>query len=209
MLRMLSTYASESLRESAMGGVSLHIFARFPGGRAKSVLACECDMVFDKQRFPLRVVDPGIVEDELCSHWFPIHAFGVGRPVDKEAFRDIAGLCVPPVLMTMGLLACKNVRAIEQPCSPKLAKRYLERHGHNRPRYYVLDIEPMKQIIRKESSGETVTLAKALHICRGHFKNFDDKPLFGRLKGTYWWQPHVRGTAEAGVVEKDYRIKLP
>jgi hypothetical protein len=53
-----------------------------------------------------------------------------------------------------------------------------------------------------------ISLAKALHICRGHFKNFDDKPLFGKLTGTYWWQPHVRGTAEAGIVEKDYRIKL-
>lgn len=39
-------------------------------------------------------------------------------------------------------------------------------------------------------------------------KNFDDKPLFGKLKGTYWWNPHVRGTEESGVVEKDYRIKV-
>jgi hypothetical protein len=126
----------------------------------------------------------------------------------REAYVNTMVRSLGIVTFAGALLNCRNVHAVEQSCSPKLAKRYLERHGHKRPRYYVLDIEPMKQIIRKESGGEPVTLAKALHICRGHFKNFDDKPLFGRLKGTYWWQPHVRGSAEAGVVEKDYRIKL-
>jgi hypothetical protein len=134
------------------------------------------------------------------------------EPLESSVVGDLHGFADEArsvSLMTLALLNCKNVHTVEKPCSPKLAKRYLERRGHKRPRYYVLDIEPMKQIIRKESGGESVTLAKVLHICRGHFKNFDDKPLFGRLKGTYWWQPHVRGTAEAGVVEKDYRIKLP
>ena len=111
---------------------------------------------------------------------------------------------------SMALLNCKNVHTREQPCPPKLAKRYQERHGHKRPRYYVLDIEPMRQKFRDANGGEDgISLAKALHICRGHFKNFDNKPLFGKLKGTYWWQPHVRGSAEAGIVEKDYRIKMP
>jgi hypothetical protein len=113
------------------------------------------------------------------------------------------------VLFGITLLNCKNVHAREQPCDAKLAKRYEERHGHKRPRYYVLDIEPMRQKFRDANGGKDgISLAKALHICRGHFKNFDEKPLFGKLKGTYWWQPHVRGDAEAGVVDKDYRIKL-
>ena len=112
-------------------------------------------------------------------------------------------------LLSLTLLNCKNVHAREQPCSPKLAKRYQERHGHKRPRYYVLDIEPMRQKFRDANGGKDgISLAKALHICRGHFKDYREKPLFGKVSGMFWWQPHVRGTAEAGIVEKDYRIKL-
>lgn len=113
------------------------------------------------------------------------------------------------VLRAMSLLSCKNVHTVERPCDPKLVKRYEQRHGHKRPRYYVLDIEPMKQKFRDANGGnDGIALAKALHICRGHFKNFDEKPLFGKLKGTYWWAPSVRGSAEAGIVDKDYKIKI-
>jgi hypothetical protein len=52
-------------------------------------------------------------------------------------------------------------------------------------------------------------LVHALHICRGHFKTFtEDAPLFGKRVGTYWWASQVRGKAEEGVVEKDYRVWL-
>ena len=118
-------------------------------------------------------------------------------------------LGVVSATFAMALMNCKNVHAREQPCSPKLAKRYQERHGHKRPRYYVLDIEPMRPKFRDANGGKDgISLAKALHICRGHFKDYREKPLFGKVSGMFWWQPHVRGTAEAGIVEKDYRIKL-
>jgi hypothetical protein len=134
-----------------------------------------------------------------------------GRDPDSTEAKQFSaiGEITRTILMSLVLLNCKNVHTREQPCDQKLAKRYHERHGHKRPRYYVLDIEPMKQKFRDANGGKDgISLAKALHICRGHFKNFDDKPLFGKLKGTYWWQPHVRGTEAAGVVDKDYRIKL-
>lgn len=140
--------------------------------------------------------------------------FGSGRlDEDCDVFRNrfkemwLEHEIVP--VFVLQLLNCRNVNAKEKPCSPAQLKSFRKRHGYTRPKYYVLDIEPMKKVIRNESGGDPVTLARALHICRGHFKNFDEKPLFGKLKGTYWWQPHLRGTSEAGVVEKDYRIKLP
>ena len=134
----------------------------------------------------------------------------IGRPMSSVPLNNRSA--VEPfysAAFALTLLNCKNVHAREQPCPPKLAKRYQERHGYKRPRYYVLDIEPMRQKFRDANGGKDgISLAKALHICRGHFKNYDERPLFGKLKGTYWWQPHVRGTAEAGVIDKDYRIKL-
>lgn len=54
-------------------------------------------------------------------------------------------------------------------------------------------------------SGE-LGLRKALHICRGHFKHFEDKPLFGRVRGTFWWGSMVRGTESKGKVIHDYEV---
>jgi len=72
-----------------------------------------------------------------------------------------------------------------------------------------LEIDPMKEVLRTEGQVATVGLQKALHICRGHFKTYDEKPLFGRLKGTFWWPQTLRGSANQGVVLKDYAVKAP
>ena len=52
---------------------------------------------------------------------------------------------------------------------------------------------------------------KALHICRGHVKDFrrSEKGLFGKYRDLYWWESHVRGTAKAGMVYSDYEVKSP
>lgn len=47
----------------------------------------------------------------------------------------------------------------------------------------------------------------AFHLVRGHFKTYtEDRPLFGKLTGTFWWQPAARGTTDFGVIDKDYSI---
>ena len=46
------------------------------------------------------------------------------------------------------------------------------------------------------------------HIARGHWKNYtEDKPLFGKLVGTYWWESQFRGSKKKGVVIKDYELE--
>jgi hypothetical protein len=76
-------------------------------------------------------------------------------------------------------------------------------------RYWVLDIEPMKRVLASDGEAAQHGLRHALHICRGHFKTFTpDAPLFGKLTGTYWWADHVRGAAELGEVDKDYRLVI-
>jgi hypothetical protein len=134
------------------------------------------------------------------------------RNIDPEAIEGQRSAIVQEIsglLFMIALLNCKNVSASLSPYP--ITKPTLKWGKSKQPkgkRYYVLDIEPMRRLMKHEFQGGQITTAKALHLCRGHFKNFDDKPLFGKLKGTYWWQPHVRGAAEAGVVDKDYRIKL-
>ena len=130
----------------------------------------------------------------------------IGSGGHQQAAMDLS-FAARVAMATLCLLGCRNISVKTFETTPRVY--YEEHHRHKLPRYHVIDIEPMRQKFRDANGGKDgISLAKALHICRGHFKNFDDKPLFGKLTGTYWWQPHVRGTAEAGIVEKDYRIKL-
>ena len=59
----------------------------------------------------------------------------------------------------------------------------------------------------KQSGGTASNPATTrIHLCRGHFKRYTtDKPLFGKLTGLYWWQPHARGDKSLGVIEKNYK----
>lgn len=65
----------------------------------------------------------------------------------------------------------------------------------------------MKKIIKTEGNVDEVGLKRALHICRGHFKNYSNgKGLFGKYKGLYWWDMNLRGNSENGTVVKDYKV---
>ena len=51
---------------------------------------------------------------------------------------------------------------------------------------------------------------KALHIFRGHFKTYsEDRPLFGKVAGTFWWEGSVRGSLAKGKVDKEYQVSPP
>lgn len=131
------------------------------------------------------------------------------RPDTLPVYKDLFAMLLKPVLLALSFAHCRNVtvRAVDPP--PKLSRRHEQRHGVPLSRYYVLDIDPMKKVLRSEGGIETVGLKQALHICRGHFKTFDEKPLFGKLRGTYFWHDHVRGEPTQGTISKDYRITSP
>jgi len=53
----------------------------------------------------------------------------------------------------------------------------------------------------------SVSQVLPLHITRGHFKDYrDGKGLFGKYQGLFWWDQHVRGDPDNGVVLKDYHV---
>jgi hypothetical protein len=115
-----------------------------------------------------------------------------------------------PTFLAMSFMHCKNVTIENRAPDAKLSRAYSRRHGVPLVRYYVLNIDPMRKVLREEGNVEHVGLKQALHICRGHFKTYTpEKPLLGRTVGTFWWPMHVRGTAEAGVSLKDYCVKAP
>lgn len=112
-----------------------------------------------------------------------------------------------PCLLAISFLHCKNVELIDN--KPTRYKR--DRHK-SRPHitFKTLRIEPMKKVLCTEGKSEHTGLKLALHICRGHFKDFrDGRGLFGRHKNVYWWDSQVRGDISAGIVNKDYSISSP
>lgn len=129
--------------------------------------------------------------------------------------RQIAlerGDTIIPALFAISLMHCRNVETQdEEPIPPKVAKAYRKRHGEPKVTFKVLAIDPMRKVLRDAgvTSGGGRSSAKALHLVRGHFKHFDERPLFGKHRGTFWWPQTVRGSVDAGMVVKDYKVLAP
>ena len=113
-----------------------------------------------------------------------------------------------PAMLAISFFHCKNVKLTPREPPPKLSKAHQKRHGRPMLRYHVLEITPLKAILQADGNAQGGGLQQALHICRGHFKDFRQKGLFGKYKDVYWWDHHLRGKPEEGVVTKDYMMKL-
>lgn len=174
----------------------------------------------DKKRFVPMMMQFGVGEKGEGLRAYGAGPFGVESyewnlqdKHEKSLFQwmgiNYGRWLIYPCLLALSFLHCKNVRLIDGPFPAKLAKAYQHRHSRPMVHYKTLEITPMKEVLRHEGQSETLGLKKALHICRGHFKDYTEKPLFGRHHGLYWWDNHVRGTAEQGIVIKDYSVNKP
>lgn len=135
----------------------------------------------------------------------------LAAPPNRYVPKEITGMwldsMVYPLEMSWSFMNCKNVKRVENKPSPKVNMRRAKDGKPPLTKYYTLGIEPLAQILKTEGQTAKNGLVKAMHICRGHFATYDEKPLFGRIKGTFWIPQHVRGAKDAGEVKKDYRIK--
>ena len=107
-------------------------------------------------------------------------------------------------LMVVSMVNCSNVGLDDEtPSYPRPARRRLARKGKPLVTFKRLHIKPHKS---HAPSGEHGEGGVAVHIVRGHFKTYtEERPLFGKRTGTYWWQPMLRGT-ENRFVLKDYEV---
>lgn len=116
---------------------------------------------------------------------------------------------VSPALLAVCFLHCRNVSQRVVAHDPGIDRARARRGRRPLTRYKVLRIEPMTEVLTTEGDAIGDGLAHALHICRGHFKTYQERPLFGKLRGTWWWTDHVRGAIEAGILDKDYLVDSP
>jgi hypothetical protein len=143
--------------------------------------------------------------------------FGIQQRHDKdiddlieEAWYNSICLATIPAYLAISFLHCKNVTTEIKTPKPKKSKLHLRKHGQPLLKYKVLEIEPMKRVLNMEGEMKSQGMVRALHICRGHFKDYREHGL-GRshVKGLWWWDAHVRGKAEHGAVEKIYSVSVP
>lgn len=114
-----------------------------------------------------------------------------------------------PDYLAMSFMHCKNVaHRLNQP-EKKLQKRRNREGKKPLVKFYTLEIEPFKRAASDAGISESVGARQALHICRGHFKDYRQSGLFGKVKGIFWWDSTVRGSSKQGVVVKDYAVKAP
>ena len=165
-----------------------------------------------------------LAEEYFLQHLEP--GENLEEVVERRAGGYYQFLCTG--LLTLSFLHCKNVtlKTVEEPgsseqsppSSRKAQKKKRRKQTAIRDQqpvqpgptvtYHILDVEPMKQVLRTEGQAEQQGLKRAMHICRGHFAHYEEgKGLFGKYHGTYWRAQHVRGSAEQGTRIKDYRIK--
>jgi hypothetical protein len=113
---------------------------------------------------------------------------------------------IAPTLLAICFMHCKNVTIKTNNPIRKC------NHTQHAPMvsYNTIDIEPMKKVLKHNGKSEVTGIRKALHICRGHFKDYRDNAGLGRghAKGIYWWSQHIRGSAKFGTVISDYEVNV-
>jgi len=119
------------------------------------------------------------------------------------------GFC-HPAFLAISFMHCKNVSFIDESVPKPLAKKYHARTGIWPAKYKTLEIRPLQEILRREGKSESTGLRHAMHICRGHFRDYrQGKGLFGKYKTVVWTPATVRGTKSGTKApEREYEIKL-
>lgn len=124
-----------------------------------------------------------------------------------DIVNGFAGI-VYPFFLAISIMHCKNVTAQRVERSQRFAD-IRKKKGKPIYTYGVLNISPVRKLAQSVgASGDGPGVMKAMHLCRGHFKDYrDGAGLFGRTKGMFWWDSTLRGSIDAGVRVKDYRVK--
>lgn len=143
--------------------------------------------------------------DDVSTPESPIAPGLLGKFCEPILFELALTRCV--LTMALGLLHCKNVAETEHDPPLKLQKAFQREHNRLMTRYSTIDITPISRALDKATEANGLSLPKAFHTCRGHFKTYrPEAPLFGKLTGQYWWRDHERGDKNNGEVISDYRV---
>jgi hypothetical protein len=183
-------------------GWAMAVACFFRKGEALRMPICFSFNLTSEGQIPEDPARPGLPQ-------FWMHLPNAGKMSLEEAtkhassFRGFLDSC----LLAISFMHCKNVELVDGPFEERFSKAQVRRGRPPLTRFKVLEIEPMKRVLRTEGQIGEKGVQHALHICRGHFKDYRQRGLFGKLKGMYWWDAFARGEADAGEVKKVYDVK--
>lgn len=149
-----------------------------------------------------------MLDTDLCVMFMgePVEA---NLPMESRAafshcIMEHMGVCQ----MALGLINCRNIHTVDVVPPPKLAKKHKKKRktNHDLVVYKVLQIGPTSAPAAENKPTKTGDQLR-MHIARGHYKTYtEDKPLFGRYTGTFWWEAQFRGNKKKGLVNKNYQV---
>jgi len=119
-----------------------------------------------------------------------------------------AGSDISTLAKFLRLLNCRN--SVFEEVTPK-NKPLKNRHEKRKPGTFFYQYKLLRLNLGKGRGG-VVSLPEVkrlwqnpLHSCRGHFKTYtQERRLFGKLVGTFWFPPHLRGNVAEGIIDKEY-----
>ena len=159
----------------------------------------------------------GCLSDE--GRWLhDLHMLGVS-PAFLHNITDESGipetidwlnLCAP-LFYSISLLHCKNVTLEDIPQPPFKVQQARAKRGRPQIWYKTLVVTPLRKLLAYDTEVDADNhgnpIKRALHICRGHFKDYRESGLFGKYHDIYWWEMHVRGSKAMGEIRKDYKVE--
>lgn len=121
--------------------------------------------------------------------------------------KDVSAESYHMLLLSLCFINCKNTQLCDNTKETNASRPQARRSEGKIPKliFKTLEISPMARTLSRTASEESVSVQRAMHICRGHFATYTEtNPLFGRYTGTFWRPMHTRGNMANGAVIKDY-----
>lgn len=142
-----------------------------------------------------------------CMRLIGVSPSRTARTMGLDDANGVATVYASVILTSLAFMNCKNVE-VRPRHLPRKVKRARERKGRPVVEFHHIEIDPMRRVLRDEGSAEKTGITRAFHLCRGHFRTYTpDRPLFGKVTGTFWVPMHVKGNKAVGRIEKDYSVK--
>lgn len=132
---------------------------------------------------------------ELVVHlskdaFFEVNGFlpenaGAVFQIEAKDWENFVAHQVGAVAACFALLNCRNV--VQKANSPDEKLQRARRKAKKLPLYAF-------STLQVRGFGEKNSAPRAIHWVRGHFKEYTpERPLFGKIAGLFWWEPHLVG----------------
>lgn len=131
------------------------------------------------------------------------------RESAEAELQEFVGIWFTSFSMAVAFMHCKNITLEDAPGPPpRLAKKRAKLGRRPFVEHKILRIGQIREALH--SSGAQTDIKMALHMCRGHFKNYTpERPLFGKHTGSFWHDAHLRGSKDVGEIHKSYQVTAP